>query len=772
LWPKPAEHHCVKRLSYFVFYATVFAFAARTVRGQATSVTAAPGTLTFSYQIGAAALPAAQNLNVTTAPAAQNFVITTAGSPANAAWLLVSTTAGRAPATVRVQVNPTGLPAGTYSATITVAGTSGSPPPQTVVSVTLQVSAPPATISATPAALNFTYLTGSPIPHSSLTSSFILSSNGTPLSAVISVSGGSWLRVTPTGNISLVGLLGTITATADPTGLVPGIYTSTIRISAPASANRTLNVTVSLTVSAAEPLITGTWPNGLTQGASSAIVTLFGANFFATSSVAATGLTANSTVTVTDASAASVSETFSIPIFSATASHFRIMMASPLPAGTVGSAYAQALSAAGGSGTITWSVPSGTLPPGMTLAAGVLIGTPTTAGTYFFHLAATDSTTPFAQTAYQPFRMTVYPAASTALRITAAAAPIPSGAVLASYTATNLTAAGGTAPYTWSATNLPGGLTLSAGGSLSGTPSTVGTTGPLTMTPVSPSSALVSLTTPMLANEGTLRLSITTPAPGGGASNEAHIPIYGSAPQITGVLNSASYTQGSLSPGEIITIFGLGLGPTTLAMFDPATPPIPTALPAVGSQTTVTINGTNATLLYTSVNQVAAIVPYSVSGATAQVVVTYGGVSSQPFTVALTTTNPGLYTLASSGSGQGAILNYNAATNDYSVNTQSTPAQRGSIVVLFVTGAGTTTSSVINQLIPDSPAITPTSPVSVEIGGQAATVIAAVAPPGSVPGILQINVTVPANSATGNNVPVVVTIGTVTTQPGVTMAVR
>jgi uncharacterized protein (TIGR03437 family) len=60
----------------------------------------------------------------------------------------------------------------------------------------------------------------------------------------------------------------------------------------------------------------------------------------------------------------------------------------------------------------------------------------------------------------------------------------------------------------------------------------------------------------------------------------------------------------------------------------------------------------------------------------------------------------------------------------------------------------------------------------VTIGGQTATVLAAQAPVGSVPGLLQLNVTVPAGVLAGAALPVEVTIGGVPSQAGLTMAVK
>src|SRR6185437_8679421 len=57
--------------------------------------------------------------------------------------------------------------------------------------------------------------------------------------------------------------------------------------------------------------------------------------------------------------------------------------------GVVGVPYRQTLESSGGQLPVTFS--SGTLPPGLTLASGVISGLPTTAGSYSFTLTATDS---------------------------------------------------------------------------------------------------------------------------------------------------------------------------------------------------------------------------------------------------------------------------------------------------------------------------------------------------------------------------------------------
>jgi uncharacterized protein (TIGR03437 family) len=81
-------------------------------------------------------------------------------------------------------------------------------------------------------------------------------------------------------------------------------------------------------------------------------------------------------------------------------------------------------------------------------------------------------------------------------------------------------------------------------------------------------------------------------------------------------------------------------------------------------------------------------------------------------------------------------------------------------------------SGTVNTLTPLSPAITPIAAVSVTIGGQPATINAAQAAPGSVPGVLQINAVVPPSAGSGAAIPVTVNIGGVDSQANITMAIK
>lgn len=244
----------------------------------------------------------------------------------------------------------------------------------------------------------------------------------------------------------------------------------------------------------------------------------------------------------------------------------------------------------------------------------------------------------------------------------------------------------------------------------------------------------------------------------------------GTAPALTaaGILNSASYRPGGIAPGEIITIFGEGLGPTALttAMLEPDGLSVSKSL----AGTRILFDGMPSPIVYTSRTQVSAIVPYSVASlATVAVVAEYLGARSTAVNVRVLPSAPALYSLNSSGSGPGAIFN-----QDGSVNSSATPAQPGQVVILFGTGEGLTTPLPADgQLTPAAePLPRPRLRVTVFIGGVECSVLYAGAPPGLVAGAMQVNVQLPANVPLGDAVPIVLAVGESLSPDTVTLAIR
>lgn len=211
---------------------------------------------------------------------------------------------------------------------------------------------------------------------------------------------------------------------------------------------------------------------------------------------------------------------------------------SALPGGAVGVPYGHTLAAQGGVQPYSWSIASGSLPPGLALSpsTGAITGTPVSPGTYSFTVRLTDGTTVTAK----PY--TIQVAASLAITTES---QLPQGVIGSSYSQ-SLAAAGGTPPYTWSVTagSLPPGLELSPSGAIAGTPARAGT---FTFTSRVADSADSTISKGFtITITASLTITSSSPLPGGapGASYSAALAALGGSPPYTW-----SITGGSLPPG-------------------------------------------------------------------------------------------------------------------------------------------------------------------------------------------------------------------------------
>jgi uncharacterized protein (TIGR03437 family) len=235
------------------------------------------------------------------------------------------------------------------------------------------------------------------------------------------------------------------------------------------------------------------------------------------------------------------------------------------------------------------------------------------------------------------------------------------------------------------------------------------------------------------------------------------------SPIISSVMNSASFLDGAVSPGELVTIFGANLGPSEAASGTLDGESLSTTI----SGTQVVIGGIEAPLLFASSSQINAVVPFGVTGPTTQIQVVYQGQTMASTTVPVQAASPALFALDATGGGPGAILN-----QDLSVNSETNPAAPGSVVVLYGTGGGLTMPASVDGRLTSQPYPKPTLPVSVTIDNLPAQVLYAGAAPGLVAGVLQINVVVPANAAAVRYDQVVLTIGDYTSPSAITIAVQ
>ncbi|PWT97600.1 MAG: hypothetical protein C5B51_31030 [Terriglobia bacterium] len=244
-------------------------------------------------------------------------------------------------------------------------------------------------------------------------------------------------------------------------------------------------------------------------------------------------------------------------------------------------------------------------------------------------------------------------------------------------------------------------------------------------------------------------------------------------PVITGIRNAASGFLSALSPGEMVSIYGTNVGPTTGV----------NGVLASNGRVATTLGGTRvlfdnveAPIIFTRADQTSVVVPYEVAGRpTTSVRVEFNGTSSDAVIYNITATAPGIFTLNQQGTGPGAIRN----AADFSVNGPNAPAPKGGYVSIYMTGEGATTPPGVTGAV--SPADgsgnkKPLATVTATIGGIPAFVQYAGSAPGTVNGFTQVNLRIPDVAPSGVAVPVVITFTTggvsTSTQPGVTLAVQ
>jgi uncharacterized protein (TIGR03437 family) len=163
------------------------------------------------------------------------------------------------------------------------------------------------------------------------------------------------------------------------------------------------------------------------------------------------------------------------------------------------------------------------------------------------------------------------------------------------------------------------------------------------------------------------------------AASNSSAPIY----SLTCAGSSASLTLGSISPGELVTLFGNGLGPQQGVQTHVAPPnPYPTKMANVQ----VTFDGTPAPLLWVQDAQINLVAPWSLTpGQSTQVCVSYNSVNTNCLTLPVAQATPAVFMVDGR---YAAALNQNGTQN-----SAGNPAAPGSIVTVYATGLGPITPS-------------------------------------------------------------------------------
>jgi trimeric autotransporter adhesin len=700
--------------------------------GSTTTLTAGPPLLVFSAQTGLTSTSQLVELTAVGQPATFSLATSStisANCPAN--WLsatsATNSVSASAPVTLTVNAITANMGAGVCPGTVTITYPAGGANPSTVsIPVSAEIGASPVlTVNMGLGFGTFTAVQNGPTQNASIT--IDSSPKGTPLtfSAAASSTGSAWLSVATNVINGVANTPQQVFVQIVPGNLAPNVYNGTITISSTSLPSSPLTIPVTLTINP------------------SVVVTLSN-----------TG-----------------------PL------NFSQAQNGPLPA-----AQSITLASAGGTASFQTSVP--TTPACSWLQISPASG-PATGAVAF---------TPLANSLPQ----NVYTCPVTFSFLNSASAAVVVNAVLtvgaAQTVSTSLSTlgfafqAGGAAPVpqalSVSSTGGPVNFTVgtaSSGGWLT----TNAGTGTLT-TPATFNVSIIPANIPSTAVAGqTIQGSITISAPGVLATPifvpVSLILVAAATPAPVSIFNSATGALGTgIAPGELITLKGINLGPST---------------PAGGTSFSVSPNGTvNSTLAgvqvmfgnvagtptYVSSTQINVVVPWEISGQNStNIVVMVNGAQSAPISENVVTVAPGVYTLNATGEGQAAALNSNLSVNGpvggvpvTGGTVVTTPAVQGSEIAVYGTGGGLTNPAGVDgtlnsgiSLMPLNNWVPGSSVVTATIGGKPATVLFAGAAPALITGVWQINVQVPTGLTSGPQ-PLVFTIAGQQTQSNVTIAVQ
>lgn len=231
------------------------------------------------------------------------------------------------------------------------------------------------------------------------------------------------------------------------------------------------------------------------------------------------------------------------------------------------------------------------------------------------------------------------------------------------------------------------------------------------------------------------------------------------------ITNSASRAAGAIAPGEMVTLSVSGVTLDSRANFQlDSNGRVSKELAGVR----VFFDGTQAPLLYVQSSEISAVVPFDVDGkSSTQVRVEYQGIRSNTVAAQVARTAPGVFTQDGAAAGRGLIYGEN-----WNLTSTANPAAKGSLATIIWTGGGQTNPAGVDGRIETQSLPRVVQTVTVSIGGQNAEVVFAGGVYQGWAGLLMAQVKVPGGVSAGDALPVTLSVGGVTSQTGVTMAVR
>lgn len=214
-------------------------------------------------------------------------------------------------------------------------------------------------------------------------------------------------------------------------------------------------------------------------------------------------------------------------------------------------------------------------------------------------------------------------------------------------------------------------------------------------------------------------------------------------PYVAAIRNGARFNGFGATPGELVSVFGRYLGGETLEIGAPGQSDDGTWQTSVGGLE-VFVNDIPAPVIFSRDDQAAFIFPNETSGPV-RIRFSLDGVNAFRTTGFAGSSSPGIFTANSSGGGQAAALN-----QDSSINSAANPAEPGSVIVLYLTGAGVTDPPSKTGSLNRFPLPELVGTVEVSINGVPAVVEFAGPAPGLVSGVVQINARIPAGTPAGD----------------------
>jgi uncharacterized protein (TIGR03437 family) len=693
--------------------------------GSPPKLAAGNGPLSFSLTAGAA--PATAQLTVTNQGGGTLSFTASAATASGGSWLQVSPGSGTAPASTPASLTVTATPgtlgAGTYGGSITV--TSATTGQSITVSVTLAISAVPQSLLLSQTGFTFTAVAqgGSPLPQSF----GILNSGGgimTWSASATTLSGSAWLSIdqtsgtvtTPNQDVSLVNV------SISPAGLTAGSYYGQVQVSAPGAPNSPQTVSVVLNV----------LPAGSTPGADVEPTALIFIGQAGSSPGAQTVMISNP-----QASAITFGASFFTVPTGGNWVRFLPANASVQPNAPV-SMLVQPdytnLPSGQYQGFISLGFADGSSRSVHVLAVVSPSQSPASIGP--LGAQASSSCSPIS---VQPTSLT------DPNSIVTIGVPVSLQVRAVDNCGNLVTSSDGSVAATFSDGDASINMVHVGNGNWSGTWTPRSATQPqatVEYLAISESGLTV------LTGIATIKVSVVS-----GAT---------SAPLTFGAANAASGAGAYISPGGLVSIYGLDLADSTVIN---SSLPFPTL--SGGAQ--VLMGGQALPLRYVGGNQVNAQVPFGLNiNTTQQLVVQKGTTLSVPQALLVAPAQPGIYTQDQSGTGAAVIVDANTNT----LITAGNPAKAGDIVVIYCNGLGAVAPAVPTGTPAPlaGPLSSTVNTVTVSIGGINAAVNFAGLTPGF-PDLYQVNAVVPAGVIPGGAVPVLLTVAGQTSPP-VTITVQ